>query len=203
MKTPNKFAVCLAMASLSSLSCLQAEEATRPVASCTLEIASLRAEIEKRPSSLLELVESAVRTYPSCSCEVVKASIEAGKANPETVAAIVEAAGITSPENLRLIAQCAVAVAPDALDEVQAVLAKLDPSTGESGLSGKEVAEKGGIAPNSGDDTGNPLDFPSMGQKPSVGPDLGQNPMSAYVPFFFPYQPPFVDSNPATNNDLN
>jgi hypothetical protein len=67
-----------------------------------------------------------------------------------------------------LIAQCAIAVAPDALPNVQAVLAKLDPNRGEGGYSAKGNNPKGGIGQSS--DLGNPLDFPgqSTGQPPVV-----------------------------------
>lgn len=48
-----------------------------------------------------------------------------------------ETAVTTAPEHLRLISQCAIAAAPEALAEVQALLAKLDPGSGESGKSAK------------------------------------------------------------------
>jgi hypothetical protein len=81
-----------------------------------------------------------------------------------------------------LIEKCAVAVAPDALKAVQEALAKLDPKPAT-------------------DESGHPLDFPTNGQAVNVGPAAGQNPGSAYVPWIFPYQPPVVIGNPATNND--
>lgn len=177
--------------------------AEKPSVDCSIAVASIQSEVKAQPSAVLSIVEKAVKLHPSCSCEIVKTAIRASEADNQLVASIVEIAVITAPEHTRLIAQCAVAVAPDALDAVQEVLSKLDPGTGESGLSGKEVAEKGGLDPKpaTADESGHPLDFPTNGQAVNVGPAAGQNPGSAYVPWIFPYQPPFVNASPATNND--
>lgn len=181
--------------------------AEKPLVDCSLAVTLIQSEIKAQPSDVLNIVEKAIKLHPSCSCEIVKMAIRSTEADPEQVASIVEVAAIAAPEHMRLIAQCAVAVAPDALDAVQEVLAKLDPGTGESGLSGKEVAEKGGLSPKTADSdpAGHPLDFPTQGadgQKATVGPMAGFSPSSAYAPWIFPYQPPIVIANPATNNDL-
>ena len=82
------------------------------------------------PDSVLVTVQQQVAANPACSCEVVKAAIVASEADRNLVGQIVSTAVEAAPENLRIIAQCAIAVAPDALPEVQAVLAKLDPQGG-------------------------------------------------------------------------
>jgi hypothetical protein len=88
-------------------------------------------------SALLEIVQAETATNPSCVCEIVKAAIQTTDGEVPQVLAIVETAVTTAPEHLRLISQCAIAAAPNALTEVQALLAKLDPGSGESGKSAK------------------------------------------------------------------
>lgn len=131
-------------------------------------------------SSVTELVKKAVRANPDCSCEIVKSAISASEASTSEVAAIVEAVALEVPSQMATAAQCAVSVAPDAADAVSAVVAKYDPSL-----------------------AANPLDFPTGGKKVEVGPTPGSPGGSVYLPQFFPFQPPFVDTNPATDNDRN
>jgi hypothetical protein len=156
--------------------------AEKPSVDCSNVAASIESEVKARPSDVLTIVEKAIKLHPSCSCEIVKMAIRSIEADPKKVADIVEVASIASPENMGLIEKCAVAVAPDALKAVQEALAKLDPKPAT-------------------DESGHPLDFPTNGQAVNVGPAAGQNPGSAYVPWIFPYQPPVVIGNPATNND--
>jgi len=120
-------------------------------------------------SKVLEIVAKEVGAAPDCACEIVKAAIEGSSADAKTVAAIVETAATAAPEQMRLISQCAVAIAPDALVNVQAVMAKLDPNLGESGTSAKgskdAKAQAGEVAA-----LPNPLDFPGVGP---IGPLAG------------------------------
>jgi len=149
------------------------------VLSAVFGIASASAEIDclklslyvkqataSEQSKVLEIVAKEVAAAPNCACEIVKAAIEGSAADSITVAAIVEAAATAAPEQMRLISQCAVAVAPDALVNVQAVMAKLDPNLGEAGSSAKgsknaktPVGEVAALP--------NPLDFPGTGP---IGP---------------------------------
>lgn len=130
---------------------------------------SVKRAVAGEQSKVLEIVATEVSTAPGCSCEIVKAAIEASQAKPETVAAIVEAAATAAPEHLRLVSQCAVAVAPDSLAQVQAVVAKLDPNRGEAAASAKDSkdakAAVGEVAAMP-----NPLDFPGEGP---IGPPNG------------------------------
>ena len=120
-------------------------------------------------SKVLEIVAKEVGSAPDCACEIVKSAIEGSSADAKLVGAIVEVAATAAPEQMRLISQCAVAVAPDALVNVQAVMAKLDPNLGESGTSAKGAkdakAPAGEVAA-----LPNPLDFPGTGP---VGPLAG------------------------------
>ena len=129
-----------------------------------------------KPASVLEIVERQVGANPNCACEVVKAAIEATKADSKTVAAIVETAAQVAPEQMRLISQCAVAVAPDALQEVQMVMARLEPGQGEAP---SEISAKNPKAPVEVKPAWNPLDFPGAG----IGPNPGG-------PGGFPWLPP-------------
>lgn len=146
---------------------------------------SVKAAVSTEQSKVLEIVSKEVASSPSCACEVVKASIEGTGADVKTVAAIVETAITAAPDQMRLIAQCAIAVAPDALVEVQAVLAKLDPNAGDSGQSAKSAKSAKGEKAPIGEVAAmpNPLDFPGKGP---VGP-------------LFPIFPPVIINPPIIN----
>lgn len=116
------------------------------------------------PEQVLELVEVEIAANPSCACEIVKSAIGGVGADPRLVAGIVETSIVAAPEHMRLISQCAMAAAPDAIASVQAILAKFDPCTGDSGANAKtakcalieDVALKvPGALPN-------PLDLPRL-----------------------------------------
>lgn len=159
---------------------------------------SVKQAVSAEQSKVLEIVSNEVSANPGCACEIVKAAIQGSRANPQSVAAIVQAAATAAPEHLRLISQCAVAVAPDALPQVQAVLAKLDPNRGESAAvasSAKDAkAPVGEVAT-----LPNPLDFPGQGP---VGPMIGGPGGQPLIPLFPPIiiNPPEVtDVNPTPN----
>ncbi len=145
--------------------------------------------VKNDKSKVLEVVSKEVGAAPACSCEIVKAAIEASAAEVKTVAAIVEAASVAAPEQMRLISQCAVAVAPDALAAVQAVMAKLDPNLGEKGTSAKGAKSPVGEVANAG----NPLDFPGQGP---VGPTPGGPGGYPLIPTI----PPVVIAPPDVSN---
>ena len=132
---------------------------------CVKLALSVKLAVARDVSATLQIVEKEVAANPACACELVKAAIEGSKANVQLVAAIVETAATVAPEHRRLIGQCAVAVAPDALPNVQAVLAKLEPkqrkADGSSSKNAMRPSPKGGevVQPP----TSNPLDFPGSG----------------------------------------
>ncbi len=150
----------------------------------------VKSEVTSEQANVLEIVSKRVAAAPGCSCEVVKAAIEASEAEPKTVAAIVEAAATAAPEQMRLISQCAVAVAPDAITEVQAVLAKLDPNRGEAVVASAKSAKDAKAPVEEVASIPNPLDFPGEGP---VGPLPGEYPGGTSV---VPITPPAVINPP-------
>ncbi len=100
---------------------------------------SIQQRVKQDPSKILEIVETELAANPSCACEVVKAALTAAGADADLTAQVVEVAATINPESLRLISQCAIAAVPDSLAAVQAVLARLDPGSGESGTSSKSA----------------------------------------------------------------
>jgi len=157
---------------------------------CLKIAVDVRTAAQNFPEKILENVSKHVEESPQCACEIVKAAIEGASADEDLVAAIVEAAVISSPEQMRIIAQCAVAVAPDALAKVQAVLAKFDSNSGESGSAKSAKGEK--AAAQEVASMGNPLDFPGTGP---VGPlPIFQGPPGFFIPVnppeFSPTDPP-------------
>lgn len=141
---------------------------------------SIEQRVKMDPAKVLEVVQSEVASNPGCSCEIVKAAIKASEADVALVASIVECAVTTAPENMRIVSQCAIASMPEAISEVQAVLARLDPNSGDAGESAKSAksakGEKAAMVP----DLPNPLDRPPF--PPS------------YPPIIVP--PPVTQTNP-------
>lgn len=177
---------------LSSALSLLAANAAAPAVDCLALSVAVKNSVSSEQSKVLEIVSKEVSASSSCACEIVKAAIEGANANSQTVAAIVEAASVAAPDQMRLVAQCAVAVAPDALADVQAVLAKLDPNLGDSGTSAK--SSKGSKAP-AGEVAAmpNPLDFPGQGP---VGPTPGG---PGGIPLI-PVTPPVIIAPPDVSN---
>jgi hypothetical protein len=93
-------------------------------------------------------------------------SITASNADVAKVVSIVETAINVAPDSMRIISQCAIATAPDSIAQVQALLAELDPNTGDgdgssaksakSGKDGKDAEVAAIVAPP----IENPLDRP-------------------------------------------
>jgi hypothetical protein len=176
---------------------------------CVKLVQSVKAAITADPSTTLQVVEKETLANPGCACEVVKAAIEESKADAKLVASIVETASTAAPAQMRLISQCAVAVAPDALSNVQAVLAKLDPNSGETTPAKKDSKDAKTPAPTP-QVTSNPLDFPGSGMvgagvgtgvggKPTVGPTPGGPGGIPVLPFGPPMDvPPVIVPPPVT-----
>lgn len=129
---------------------------------------SVQQRVKRDTSAILEIVESEITANSSCACEIVKAALTAADADAELTARVVEVASTAAPESMRMISQCAIATVPDALNAVQAVLAKLDPNSGDGGDSSK--SSKSAKSSKSKDpilppkiDKGDPLDLPPLG----------------------------------------
>lgn len=104
---------------------------------CAAVALTVRQRVKLDPSAVLGIVGEEITTHNTCACEVVKAALTATGADAALASRIVEAAATAAPESMRLAAQCAIAAVPEALAEVQAVLARLDPGGGEGGHSAK------------------------------------------------------------------
>jgi hypothetical protein len=159
---------------------------------------AVKAAVAAHPDKVLELVATQVAQNESCACEVVKAAIVASDADKKLVANIVDAAITAAPSKVRIIGQCAVAVAPDALAEVQAVVAKMDSVAGDDSYSAKGGEEKGKsvVVPPVAQ---NPLDFPNGGQTGNpVGPTPGGE---GGYPLFGPV-PPIVTPPSSTDESV-
>ncbi len=128
---------------------------------------AVQQRVKLDPAKVLEIVATEISANNGCACEVVKAALTAAGADATLAARVVETAATTAPESMRLISQCAIATVPESLAEVQAVLAKLDPNSGESGKSakgsksGKEALSE--AAPEKKKEWGDPLDLPRYG----------------------------------------
>lgn len=106
-------------------------------ADCTAIGLSVEHQVKIDSTKILSIVESEIGANPGCACEIVKTAIKASGADEALVADITEVAITAAPESMRMISQCAIAAMPDALAAVQAVLAKLDPNSGDSSYSSK------------------------------------------------------------------
>lgn len=140
---------------------------------------SVTKAVTATPDNVLAIVGRQVAASSACSCEIVKAAIVATEADRKLVGQIVATAIDAAPDQMRTIANCAIAVAPDALADVQAILARLEPAGGE-GASEKGGYEKGGYAKGGKD----PIIQPAGIRNPLDGPYL--------VPGEPPIHPPFV-----------
>ncbi len=130
---------------------------------------SVEQRIQLDVSKLLEIVEAEIGANPACACEIVKMAIKASDADVAKVVSIVETAIIAAPDSMRIISQCAIASLPESIAAVQALLAELDPNSGDaaadsskSAKSGKESAKdaKGQVASIVAPPIPNPLDLP-------------------------------------------
>ena len=137
---------------------------------CPTVALSVEQRIKLDPAKVLETVQTEISSNSSCACEVVKAAIRASHADVGLTADIVETAITTAPETMRIVSQCAIAQVPEALSTIQALLAKLDPNSGEGSSSKDAKSGKEVISAKSAKeirpplvDNGNPLDLPPLG----------------------------------------
>lgn len=176
---------------------------------CLVLSNTVKTTVAASKSSVLQLVSTYVSQNESCACEIVKAAIVASDANAQLVADIAETAIIASPDQVRLIGQCAVAVAPDAYDNVLAVVNKYTgDSSADTTYEASEHSSKGGSDKDAvaGDRAYNdnsyigqdPRNYPGQGVAgDGAGPTLGGGPGGSLNPFV--PQPPIVNPQPATN----
>jgi hypothetical protein len=158
-------------------------------ADCPSVATSVEQRIKLDPSLVLEIVDSEITANPNCACEIVKTAIEASGADVSLVGYITETAITSAPQSMRMITQCAIAAKPEALSAVQAILAKLDPNSGDT-YSSKDA--------KSGKDAKDASIYEVSA--PEEPPNLLDRLYPNIPPFFPPYFPPPVvtDPDPAT-----
>jgi len=115
-------------------------------ASTTSDCGTISLSVEQQTkldvARVLEIVEAEVSSNPTCACEVVKAAIKASEADVQLVVAICETAINAAPDSMRIISQCAIATMPESIAEVQALLARIDPNSGDGDIySSKDSAK--------------------------------------------------------------
>ena len=152
---------------------------------CQTIALSIGQRINLDHSSVLEIVETEVKSNPSCACEIVKAAIHATDANPQLVVSILESVISAAPQSMLIATQCAIAAAPESLSSVQALLSKYEANAGDSGYSSKSSKDAksakvaNALMPNTVAAIPNPLDFPGLGP---IGPARGLQPSFAPLP---------------------
>lgn len=150
---------------------------------CPAVSLSVEQRIKLDISKALEVVESEVNANPGCACEIVKAAIAATDADVPMVVSIVQVSINAAPENMRIISQCAIASMPESINQVQALLAKIDPNSGDAAVyssknSKSAKSAKSPKAPITSAAVANPLDR-----------------------LFMPVTPPIITTRPVTDVD--
>ena len=139
-------------------------------ADCLKVALSAEQRIKLDPAKVLEVVESEVGANPTCACEIVKMAINSSEADVSLVVSIVESAITVSPESMRLVSQCAIATMPESITAVQALLAKLDPNSGDESPSSKssKSAKSAKVAAAVSIPPPDPLDRPYLPPTPPL-----------------------------------
>jgi hypothetical protein len=114
---------------------------TEKSTNCASVALSVEQRIKLDPSKALEVIESEVSANPACACEIVKASIAATDADVSMVVSIVQTSIAAAPEHMRIISQCAIAAMPESINQVQALLAKIDPNSGDAAVYSSKSAK--------------------------------------------------------------
>lgn len=172
-------------------------ESGTPEKSCQYVSLSVGQRVKMERFQMLEIVEAEMLSNPSCSCEIVKAAIQASDANTDEVVSIVEISINAVPEMMRVVSQCAIAAAPESLGAVQALMARYDSNAGDPGYGAKSAkSAKSAKAPMDDEVAAlpNPLDFPGAGP---VGPTPGGPGGQPLIP----PNPPIIIVVPVTRVD--
>jgi predicted RecA/RadA family phage recombinase len=169
-------------------------------ADCSSVAMSVEQRIKLDLSEVLSIVESEIAANQNCACEIVKTAIKASGADEALVGDITEVAITNAPQSMRMISQCAIAAMPEALASVQAVLAKLDPNSGntKSANSGKDAKAAVASELTPPEEPPDPLDLPPPPFPPLPPPPLPPPPLPPPPRDFPPDLPPadVTDPNP-------
>lgn len=161
-------------------------------ADCPNVALSVEQRIKMDTAKVLEVVESEVGANNACACEIVKTAIKTSEAEVDQVVAIVEAAINAAPEQMRIVSQCAIATMPESITKVQALLAKLDPNSGDAGVYSAKSSKDSKDAKDS--------KVAAVAEVPVLPNPLDLPP--AYPPIMPPpiIPPPVTNVNPCTGN---
>lgn len=136
------FAGIAALASLSLSAPAMAAEAQ----ACNTEAAAITKAVSASPEDVLKIVAEKVAASPKCGCEIVKAAIEASKADKALVVSIVQTAAAAAPDELPVVLSCAAAVAPQAAAELAAAFSDETEGSGKGArYYGKGTVGKGTV----------------------------------------------------------
>ncbi len=153
-------------------------------ADCSTISLSVEQRIRLDVSKALEVVESEVRANSACACEIVKAAISATDADVAMVVSIVETSITAAPEHMRIISQCAIASMPESVNEVQALLAKIDPNSGDAAVYSSKSAKS--------------AKSPKAAQTASIVSAPIGDPLNS---LFMPVMTPLINTPPVTQVD--
>jgi hypothetical protein len=156
-------------------------EAAKPEQStrCSTVALSVGQRIQLDPSDALGIVQSEVSANPACACEIVKTSIAATDADVPMVVSIVQTAINAAPEHMRIISQCAIAAMPESISQIQALLAGIDPNSGDAGVHSSKSAKSAKAPANFVAAIADPLDRINM---PVMAPIIKTRPVTDVDP---------------------
>ncbi len=171
---------------LAGISAVYRESGRREKSADSLAVSlSVEQQVKLDVAKVLEIVESEVTANPNLSCEIVKAAISASDADVPLVVSIVQTAINVAPDSMRMISQCAIASMPESITAVQALLAKIDPNSGDAQVYSSKSAKSAKSAKTATivAATPNPLDrffMPVMTPIIPVRPVTEVNPSTGY-----------------------
>lgn len=104
------------------LSALAVSTAVAADKECPTVSTTVKTEVSAKPQDVLTVVAAQIAANPTCACEIVKAAIEAAKADKDLVGQIVFTAVTSAPAEATTIAECAVAASPEASENIKTAL---------------------------------------------------------------------------------
>jgi hypothetical protein len=162
---------------------------TQQAADCLSVSLSVEQQTKLDLAKVLEIVDAEVRANPTCACEIVKAAIKASEADVQLVVSITETAITAAPESMRLVSQCAIASMPESISEVQALLARIEPNSGDTEVYSTKGSAKSVYAATDSKD--------AKGAKvASISAPAVPNPLDR--PYLSPLPPPLIYPQPVS-----
>jgi hypothetical protein len=149
----NNYRFTLSMAGVAALVTMafgQVSSAADKAQNCASEAKKVTAAVTAKPDDVLTVVAKEVQEAPTCACEIVKAAIDASKADKDLVVQIVTTASTLLPDETPTIIACAIDASPES---ARAIADKFGSGKGVVS-SGKEPAPSGkGVPPKEEEET--------------------------------------------------